>query len=95
MVDKTNKANIIEYKKNKSRRVVRSALGSDKFCLADAFDSAIVVQHVLREAQVININIKVFRNSKPLYNILIRNATTTENSLMIDVKAARAAYNEE
>lgn len=52
MVDKYNKANLIDfyYASNKSRRVVRSVLGVETFGLADAFDSAIVLQHDLRKA---------------------------------------------
>lgn len=43
MADENNNAKLIEYAINKSRRVVRSVLGTGKFGLVDACAPVIVI----------------------------------------------------
>lgn len=38
--------------------------------------------------------IKILTDRENLFNVIIRNASATEQRLMIDIKAAREAYNE-
>lgn len=79
MADKDNKANLIDYVSNKSRRVVRSVLGAETFGLANACDSAIVIQHNLKQILGKTLKIQVLRYSETLFNVKIRNASKTEN----------------
>lgn len=41
-----------------------------------------------------NLKMQVLTDSETLFNFIISNVPTTEKRLMIDVKAAREAYNE-
>lgn len=45
MTYKDKETSLIDYASNKSKRVVRSVLGSEIFGLADASDSEILIQH--------------------------------------------------
>lgn len=94
LADNENNGNIIDYSSTKSRRVVRSVLGAETFGMADACDAAIVIQHDMKKILKRTFKIKLLTDSETLFNVVIRNASTTERRLMIDIKAAREAYNE-
>lgn len=93
LTDKNNNANPIDYVRIKSRRVVRSVLGAETFALADACDNAILIQHDLQGSLNKKVKIKILTDSTTLFNLMIRNASTTEKRLMIDIKATTEAYN--
>ena len=71
-----------------------SVLGAETFALADACDAAIVLQHELKGILKRTLKIRILTDSDTLFKVVIRNAATTEKRLMIDVKAAREAYNQ-
>lgn len=93
MADKDNKANLVDYASNKSRRVVRSVIGAETFGLVDACDSAIVIQHELKQMLKKTLKIQILTDSETLFNVIVRNGPTKEKRLMIDGLAAREAYN--
>ena len=70
-------------------------LGAETFALADACDAAILIQHDLKSLLNRKVKIKILTDSATLFNVMVRNASTTEKRLMIDIKAAREAYNED
>ena len=84
----------IDFSSTKSRRVVRSVLGAETFALANSCDTAIVLQHDLKQILKRTLKIKILTDTETLFNVMIKNANTTEKRLMIDIKAAREAYNE-
>lgn len=83
----------IDYSRIKSQRIVRSVLGADIFGLADTSDAAITFQHDTNQIIQKCLKINTFIDSETLFNIFIRNESTTERKLVIDVKAAREVYN--
>lgn len=48
LTEKYDNANLIDYASDKSRRLIMSVLVSETFALADASDSAIIIQHNLK-----------------------------------------------
>lgn len=57
MWDKKDRAHLIHYGSNKSRRVIRSDLGAEAFGLADAWEQAIVIQYDLKQMLKNTLNI--------------------------------------
>lgn len=94
LTEKYNNANLIDYASIKSRQVVRSVQGAETFTVADACDAAILIQHNLKSILNKTLQITAFTDSATLLNVMIRNHLTTEKGLMIDIKAAREAYND-
>ena len=94
LIDKNNTASLIEYSSSKSKRIVRSVLGAETFGMADACDASIVLQHDIKKITGRNMKIRILTDSETLFNVVIKNASTKEKRLMIDIKAARQAYNE-
>lgn len=92
--DKSNNANLIDFASVNPRRVVRSALGADKFGLADACDASILIRQDLRLILKQTLKILILTDSERLFSVIICSGQTTEKRLMIDIKAAREAYNE-
>lgn len=74
MAYKNKKANLIGYASTKSIRVVLSFLVAATLGLLDACDSAIVIQHDLRESQVKKLKMQILTDIETLYNVIIMNA---------------------
>lgn len=70
-------------------------LGEEPFGFADAIDVAIVIKHYLKQFRNKRIKMKILKYSETLFDVIIRNVSSTERKLMIDVKARRDACNEE
>lgn len=94
ITDKNNTAPLIYYSSIKSRRIVRSVLGAEKFGMADACDSSIILKHEIKKIKGESIKINIITDSETLFDDIILNTSTIERRLMIDIKAAREAYNE-
>lgn len=94
VADKQNNANLLDYKRTKSRIVVKSVLGAETFCLTDACDTSIIIQHDLRP--MLNDKRKISKLSEiaTFLTVLIINAFRTEERLMIYIKEAREAHND-
>lgn len=76
LTDKYKNANVIVYRRIKSRHVLTSVLGAETFALVDALDVAILVQHDLRSILKIPLKIIVLTDSAILFNLMIRNTIT-------------------
>lgn len=74
-----------------SRTVLKAVLRAETFGLAHACGSEIVIQHYLKQMCKTNVKIQVFINNETLFNVIIRNETTIESGLMIDISASREA----
>lgn len=92
---KDKKANLIDYTSVKYLCVVASVLGAETFPLADAFKNAILLQHYLKIILNRTLKIALLSHSATLFNVMTRNAPTTENRFMVGIKAAQEAYNNE
>lgn len=83
---------LLQYKSNKSRRVVRSPLAAEVHALAEAADTAIMTQHDLRYLLGRKLRIRLLTDSKSLFDVLSKGSSMSEKRLMIDIKATKDAY---
>lgn len=85
----------MDFSSIKYRRIVRSVLGLETFGLADAVTwLAIVIQNDLKQILKKRLKINILIDRETLFNIIIRNSTTTELRIIKDLKAAREDCNE-
>ena len=92
LADKFGKRNILHYASYKSRRVTRSVLGAEVYAFADAFDYAYVIRHDLEEILNQCIPLQIMTDSRSLFDVIVRNSTTSDRRLMIDIKDVRESY---
>ncbi|CDF36780.1 unnamed protein product [Chondrus crispus] len=93
LFDANNAAHIIDFSSKKSRRVVRSIMGGEIFALADGFDRAFMLGHDLERMYDRKIPLYVLTDSKQVFDTITKASKTTERRLLIDIAAARQAYN--
>lgn len=72
--DKDDIGNIIDFSIKKSRRVVRSVLGTEIFVIDNLCHAAIVIKHDLIKILKTKLEIKVLTDSEVLFNVVIRDA---------------------
>ena len=92
LADKFGKCNILHYASYKSRRVTRSVLGAEIYAFADAFDYAYVIRHDLEEIMEQKVPLQMLTDSRSLFDVIVKNSTTSERRLMIDIKDVRESY---
>ena len=92
LLGKNGTAHILNYSSRKKRRVTRSVLGCEVFAFADAFDSAYVLRQDLQQLLNVNIPLKMFTDSKSLFDVITKCTMTAEKRLMIDIFAINQAY---
>ena len=62
------------------------------YAFSDGFDAAYMIRHDLQVLFHRNIPLKMFTDSKQLFDVITKSSSTTERRLMIDVAAVREAY---
>lgn len=68
-------------------------MGGKVYAFADVFDAAFIIRHVLERIYAQHLPLVMLTDSKQLFGVITRASHTTEKRLMIDVAAAREAYN--
>jgi len=84
---------VLVYSSKKARRVVRSMMAGEVYAFADAFDAAFILTHDLERIYRQHLPLVMLTDSKQIFDVITRASHTTEKRLMIDVAAAREAYN--
>lgn len=92
LCDASGSCNIVQYSSHKSRRVVRSVLGGETYAFADGLDYGLSLKHDLEQMLGRKLGLRMFTDSKSLFDVISKNSTTTEKRLMVDVQAMREAY---
>lgn len=92
LCDKHNNCNVINFSSHKSRRIVRSVLGGKVYAFADSFDASYTIKRDLEAMLNRPVRLKMFTDSKSLFDIITNCSGTTEKRLLIDIKAVREAY---
>ena len=70
-------------------------MGGEIFALADGFDRAFMIRHDLENIYCKKIPLYVLTDSKQVFDTITKASKTMERRLLIDIAAARQAYNRE
>lgn len=92
MVDKRGRSNIVHYVPNKSKRVARSVLAAEMHGLSLGFDYAYTIKTLLEEILKRAVDMEALVGSKTLFNVIAKDAATTERRLQIDALALKESY---
>jgi len=93
LCDSEDRCHVLTYRSKKARRIVRSIMAGEVYAFADAFDAAYILKHDLERAYGQPLPLVMLTDSKQIFDVITRASHTTEKRLMIDVAAARDAYN--
>jgi len=93
LCDGADRCHVLTYASKKARRVVRSIMVGEVYAFADTFDAAYILKHNLERVYDQPLPLVMLTDSKQIFDVITRASHTTETRLMIDVAAARDAYN--
>ena len=93
LVDGSGQAHVLSFSSRKSRRVVRSVLAVEVYAFGAACDEGYMLRHDLERLYDCHIPLTILTDSKQLFDVVTRGSHPTEKRLLIDVAAAREAYN--
>lgn len=93
LCDRMDRCHVLTYSSKKARRFVRSIMAGEVYAFADAFDAAYIIKHDLERIYRQRLPLVMLTDSKQMFDVITRASHTTEKRLMIDVAAAREAYN--
>ena len=93
LVDGQGWAHVLSFSSRKSRRVVRSVMAGEVYAFGAAFDEAYMLRHDLERLYDCYIPLTILTDSKQLFDVVTRGSHPTEKRLLIDIAAAREAYN--
>ena len=93
LCDGTGQAHVLSYSSRKSRRVVHSIMAGEVYAFTAAFDEAFVIRYDLERLYGRRIPLNMFTDSKQLFDVVTKASHPTEKRLLIDIAAARQAYN--
>lgn len=74
---------------------MRFILGGETYAFADGCNFVYFMRHDLKRVIGRKLPLTMITESEQLFKAIIKSTTTTEKILMIDVEAAREAYNDE
>ncbi|CDF33317.1 unnamed protein product [Chondrus crispus] len=94
LCDSSNRCHILDFASKKSKRIVRCILGGEVYAFTEGFDCAFVLRHDLQKLYGRTIPLQMRTDSKQMFDVIMKASHTSERRLMIDIAAAREAYNE-
>jgi hypothetical protein len=92
LADASGKCAILQFKSQKSRRVVRYSTAGETLAFAEAFDASFILRHDLSKILNRHIPLLMLTDSESLFKTLTKARYTTERRLLVDIAAARQAY---
>lgn len=93
LCDSTGRAHVLNFASRKCKRVVRSVMAGEVYAFSTAFDEAFVLRYDLEQLYGRRIPLSLFTDSKQLFDVVTKATHPTEKRLMVDIAAARQAYN--
>jgi hypothetical protein len=92
MADMNRDCCLLQYRSQKSRRVVRSSTAAETLAFAAAFDGSFIFRHDLARMLGRHIPLLMLTDSEALFKTLTKTRYTSERRLLVDIAAARQAY---
>jgi hypothetical protein len=92
--DDSDTCAIVHFSSHKSKRVTGSTMAAKTLVFVDAFDNAFIIRHELTGMLSKDVPLLMMTESKALFDVITRARYTPEITLMVDVAAAREAYND-
>eukprot|EP00171_Calliarthron_tuberculosum_P004960 IDg4960t1 len=92
LVDSNGFANIIHYASVKSKRVTRSVLAAELYAMVHGYDSAATLQLSLSAIFRRRLAVRIYTDSRSLYDSVTRLSSTREKRLLIDLSLLREAF---
>lgn len=93
LCDRRNNCHVPKYSSKQARGVARSIMAGEFYAFDDAFDTAFILKHDLQRIYQQHIPLVMLASSKQMFHVITKASPTTEKRLIIDVAAAREAYN--
>ena len=93
LCDTADQCHVLTYSSKKARRIVGSIVAGEDYAFADAFDAAYILKYDLERVYNQPLPVVMLTDSKQTFDVMTRATHTTEKRLMIDIAAAREAYN--
>ena len=93
LCDKEENCHILDLASKKCKRVVCFTLGVEGYAFTEGFDSAYMIRHDLEHMYGKFIPLQMRTDSKQMFAVVAKASSTSERRLMIDIAAAREAYN--
>ena len=94
LTDKTDRCCVLQFSSRRSRRVARSTTAGEALAFSEGFESAFALRADLIDILQYELPLIMLTDSEILFKIITRRRTTSERRLIIDIRAARAAYSE-
>lgn len=92
LTDNTGRANWMSFSSYKCQRVVRTVLGGETYAFADCFDMTFMIRYDMERATNVKIPLTILTDSESLFKVIVKSSTTTEKRFMINIQAAREAF---
>lgn len=92
LCDKYNKAHMLDFESRKCKRITRSVMGGEVYAFTEGFDCSFLLRHDLQRLYGKLILLQIRTDSKQMFDVITKASSTTERRLMIDIAAARQAY---
>ena len=93
LCDADDRCHIVDYASRKCKRGLRSIMGGEVYAFAEGFDSVYAIKRTLEKVYRQNLPVTMLTDSKQMFDVITKASHTSEKRLMIDVAAARGAYN--
>ena len=92
LVDQDKNCSIITWSSTKCKRVTRSVLAAELYATANAFDVGFAIAHTFGNFLGRKLELRVFTDSRTLFDAIISFCAMTEKRLLIDIACLRQAY---
>lgn len=92
LMDSSNSVTIVHFESMKSKRIPRSALASELYAIVLGFGQCFVIQKAADLFLSRPNPLKIYTDSKPLFDSLTTLNTTAEKRLPVDLSVLRESY---
>ncbi len=91
-VDAAGHFSVLSWSSVKCKRVTRSVLAAELYALAHGFDAGFALSHTVGKLIGRKVTIRVFTDSRTLFDSVVSLCSMTEKRLLIDIYSLREAY---